>query len=338
MDGDAMLDLVDGLVHGAVRDSEAAAMFQCAHYKRKCRLVAPCCNRLYNCRFCHDEQENHVLDREGIKQVECMECHKCQEVRETCSSCGIRFGEYFCLQCKLYDDEDKQQFHCPGCRVCRVGGEANRFHCDRCDMCLPNKFLDAHNCVENASKVNCPVCLEDVHTSRIPSQIPPCHHLLHMSCFKEMVANDHYACPTCGRSMIDMAEVWKEMDEEIEETQMPVEYKDLYASIQCKDCFHCGVAAFHVVGMKCGGCGGYNTTRDKGPLVREDGPGPAAVALVRAAAVSTPTPTARVGRTRRPSRAREARWRASAATRAAMGQLSNASGGDADTNEIVDTA
>ena len=28
--------------------------------------------------------------------------------------------QYFCYECKLYDDEDKQQFHCDGCGICRV--------------------------------------------------------------------------------------------------------------------------------------------------------------------------------------------------------------------------
>jgi hypothetical protein len=30
------------------------------------------------------------------------------------------FPQYFCYECKLYDDEDKQQFHCSGCGICRV--------------------------------------------------------------------------------------------------------------------------------------------------------------------------------------------------------------------------
>jgi RING finger/CHY zinc finger protein 1 len=250
-------------------------LFSCPHYKRKCRLLAPCCDRIYHCRFCHDEAEDHLLDRETVRQVQCLGCRLRQPVGENCAHCGLRFGEYSCLDCRLFDDEDKEQYHCPDCRVCRVGGRGNGFHCHGCDMCLPAKFRGAHSCVENASRVNCPVCQEDLHTSRQPSHIPPCHHLIHIDCFHQMVDNDLYACPTCGKAMMDMANVWKDMDKEILDTPMPEEYRDLYAGMQCKDCGHCGTSAFHLVGLKCGGCGGYNTARDKGPL--HGPPGPAAL-------------------------------------------------------------
>lgn len=34
-------------------------------------------------------------------------------------------------------------------------------------------------CIEKSSHSNCPVCLEDLHTSRIAAHIPPCGHLIH---------------------------------------------------------------------------------------------------------------------------------------------------------------
>jgi len=243
--------------------------YRCKHYKRKCKFVTPCCDGLYRCRFCHDEEQDHTLRRDDVTQVECSRCNHRQEVRETCRKCGLKFGEYFCYECKLYDDEDKQQFHCTGCGICRVGGRENYFHCDRCDMCLPNHLENKHKCVEKVSRSNCPVCMEDIHTSRIPSQIPPCNHLIHKTCFEEMLSSGHYACPVCGVSMMDMTDVWKLYDKEIQETPMPSEYEDMYAAIQCKDCSNSSLAKFHVLGMKCGACGGYNTVRDKGPLVRK---------------------------------------------------------------------
>ena len=53
-------------------------------------------------------------------QIECSVCGLRQPVQQNCSSCGTLFGKYFCFDCKLYDDEDKQQFHCDGCGICRV--------------------------------------------------------------------------------------------------------------------------------------------------------------------------------------------------------------------------
>jgi len=244
--------------------------YRCPHYKRKCQFVTPCCDGLYRCRFCHDEEENHTLRRDDVSLVECSHCGVRQGVRENCQNCHLKFGQYFCFDCKLYDDEDKQQFHCSGCGICRVGGRDNYFHCHRCDMCLPNHLKDNHKCVEKVSRSNCPVCQEDIHTSRIPSQIPPCNHLIHKTCFDEMLTNGHYACPVCGVSMMDMADVWKIYDREISETPMPSEYIGLHAAIQCRDCFKPGHALFHILGMKCEDCGSYNTVREKGPLMRRD--------------------------------------------------------------------
>jgi len=88
-----------------------------------------------------------------------------------------------------------------------------------------------------------------------------------------MVSNGHYACPLCGVSMMNMTDVWKIYDKEISETPMPEEYQDLYANIQCRDCLKTSLTIFHILGLKCGECGGFNTVRDKGPLVRQ-GPSP----------------------------------------------------------------
>jgi len=264
---------LDGV--GEIEDQvgDETSEYQCQHYRRKCKFVTPCCNGLYRCRFCHDEEQNHTLRRDDVSLVECSQCGTRQEVRDSCSTCGLKFGQYFCFDCKLYDDEDKQQFHCTGCGICRVGGRENYFHCHRCDMCLPNHLQDNHKCVEKVSRSNCPVCQEDIHTSRIPSQIPPCNHLIHKTCFDDMLTNGHYACPVCGVSMMDMTDVWKIYDREIEETPMPEEYQQLCAAIQCRDCSKPGLAAFHILGMKCpdANCGSYNTVRDKGPLVRRGG-------------------------------------------------------------------
>lgn len=45
--------------------------------------------------------------------------------------------QYTCLVCNLFDDEDRNQYHCEGCGICRVGGRGRFFHCKVCNMCLP---------------------------------------------------------------------------------------------------------------------------------------------------------------------------------------------------------
>jgi len=68
--------------------------------------------------------------------------------------------------------------------------------------------------------------------------------------------------------MIPMTEIWKIYDKEIEDTPMPDDYVELFANIQCRDCLKLSLSTFHILGIKCGECGSYNTVREKGGLVR----------------------------------------------------------------------
>ena len=54
------------------------------------------------------------------------------------------FFQYFCLECKLFDDENKEQYHCNGCGICRIGDQSKFFHCDGCNMCLPINLKGNH--------------------------------------------------------------------------------------------------------------------------------------------------------------------------------------------------
>ncbi|OEL15842.1 E3 ubiquitin-protein ligase MIEL1 [Dichanthelium oligosanthes] len=55
----------------------------CEHYRRRCKIVAPCCKQVFPCRHCHNEAM----------------------VSQVCVSCGVNMGEYFCDTCKFYDDD-----------------------------------------------------------------------------------------------------------------------------------------------------------------------------------------------------------------------------------------
>ncbi|KAG5892469.1 hypothetical protein JTB14_017433 [Gonioctena quinquepunctata] len=249
---------------------ESIKQIGCVHYKRKSKFVTPCCNKTYICRFCHDESEDHVINRKEVTELICAVCETRQGVNANCQKCGVLFGKYSCLECNLFDDEDKKQFHCKGCGICRIGGADRFFHCQKCNMCLPIQLKNGHKCVENVSKANCPVCLEDIHTSRIPCHIPPCGHLLHRTCFEELLKAGLYACPVCQTSLMNMEQLWKYWDVEVENTPMPEEYQNHYVQILCKDCHKEGTVKFHVVGFKCTHCGSYNTCRVKGPVTVRD--------------------------------------------------------------------
>ncbi|CAI0626929.1 unnamed protein product [Linum tenue] len=62
--------------------------YGCEHYRRRCKIRAPCCNEIFSCRHCHNEAasmlknpcDHHELDRYDVKQVVCEVCDTEQPV------------------------------------------------------------------------------------------------------------------------------------------------------------------------------------------------------------------------------------------------------------------
>ncbi|KAJ4919889.1 hypothetical protein JOQ06_018508 [Pogonophryne albipinna] len=80
-----------------------------------------------------------------------------------------------------------------------------------------------------------------------------------------------YRCPLCMHSACSMEYHWKQIDKEISLSPMPTEYQGATVKILCNDCqTHCTVP-FHVLGMKCTGCGSYNTAQDGGLIQQQQG-------------------------------------------------------------------
>jgi RING finger/CHY zinc finger protein 1 len=243
----------------------------CTHYKRKAQLLAPCCNQFFPCRFCHDEAQTdpkkaHTLDRHSVVTIKCMLCNTEQEKAQICISCKEMLGAYWCSICVLLDDEDKGQFHCGSCGICRIGGSANYSHCDRCGICMKTAVLGAHTCVANASRVNCSICLEDLHTSRVPISFLPCGHSLHQPCMQSFLTSGANACPLCKRCAMSLEQqqiMNLMLDSEIDAAPMPEEYRDKRVRIRCYECRAESDAPFHIFGLKCQGpeCGSYNTVK-----------------------------------------------------------------------------
>lgn len=168
----------------------------CSHYVRKCALVTPCCNKIYRCRLCHNVMEgNHELDRKIVERIKCLQCGRIQSVAPKCSSCSITFGLYYCETCRLFDDNNKGQFHCVQCGLCRVGGRENYKHCNPCGICF--KIGSTHKCIEQCSSSDCPICLEDLH-SHGECQKLNCGHLMHVTCLRQLCQNFKHICPLCA--------------------------------------------------------------------------------------------------------------------------------------------
>jgi hypothetical protein len=53
----------------------------CVHYERNCNIVAPCCNRVFGCRICHDEFSptgHPPMNRFMVQEVVCKNCNSRQ--------------------------------------------------------------------------------------------------------------------------------------------------------------------------------------------------------------------------------------------------------------------
>jgi uncharacterized CHY-type Zn-finger protein len=237
---------------------------KCSHYSRKCLLKAKCCGKYFPCRKCHDEVEDHKIDRFATEFVACKVCRaEDVPVGERCTNCGVKFAEYYCRVCQFFDDDTAKNgvYHCDRCGICRVGrglGIDNR-HCDGCNACVPIEVADSHPCTTDALKGNCPVCAECMATSTEQVIYMRCGHAMHGACFSQYTEQS-YTCPVCWKSLTDMTQWYRALDAKIaSEPELPPQFARRRKLIQCNDCAVKSVAKFHFQFFKCGGCAGYNT-------------------------------------------------------------------------------
>eukprot|EP00249_Psilotum_nudum_P010987 c22894_g1_i1 orf=915-1868(+) len=246
----------------------------CVHYRRRCRIKAPCCDSVFDCRHCHNEAKNvveedplkrHDLPRHKVEKVICSLCGCEQKVQQVCENCGVKMGEYFCATCKFYDDDiSKKQFHCDACGICRVGGRDNFFHCQTCGCCYSIELQKGHPCVEKSMHHNCPVCFEYLFDSLKDIAVLRCGHTMHLSCLEDMNLHSKYTCPMCSKSVRDMSKIWEQLDSEVAATPMPVPYQNKMVWILCNDCGANSEVPFHIVAQKCLRCNSYNTRQTRG--------------------------------------------------------------------------
>uniref|UniRef100_A0A0D9Z212 CHY-type domain-containing protein n=1 Tax=Oryza glumipatula TaxID=40148 RepID=A0A0D9Z212_9ORYZ len=172
-------------VRGKLREMEmdlAVEQYGCVHYRRKCKIRAPCCGEIFDCRHCHNEakdslevsiSDRHEIPRHEIKLVICSLCNKEQDVQQDCSNCGA----------------------CLGC-------------------CYSYVLKDSHHCVERAMHHNCPVCFEYLFDSTKDISALHCGHTIHLECLYEMRSHQQFSCPVCLRSACDMSHAWQKLDQE----------------------------------------------------------------------------------------------------------------------------
>ncbi|XP_003606334.3 E3 ubiquitin-protein ligase RZFP34 [Medicago truncatula] len=250
-------------------NTHSSSNFGCTHYRRRCKIIAPCCNEVFDCRHCHNEAKNsdeikpdcrHDIPRHEVKKIICTLCDTEQDVQQNCINCGVCLGKYFCGTCKFFDDDiSKQQYHCDECGICRTGGSDNFFHCKKCGCCYSVEIKEGHNCVERAMHHNCPICFEYLFDTLREISVLTCGHTIHFECVKEMEKHHRYSCPVCSKSICDMSSVWKNLDEMLSSTPMSESYKNKKVWILCNDCGVNSHVQFHIVAHKCLSCNSYNT-------------------------------------------------------------------------------
>lgn len=233
-------------------------LVKCEHYKRNSQIQCIDCKKFYGCRFCHDENEGHDIDKFKINHMKCKICLKEQPISNICIECDSKMAHYYCDICHLFDDDQTKIInHCDKCGICRIGDNK---HCDKCNMCFSKEGFDSHKCID-ASKYNddCVICLESLKNSRNHTTIIKCGHLIHMECLNDFIRSNQYQCPLCKKSIVDMSHNWEIIENYVNSCEMPEEYKNKMVNVFCNDCEKKSLTNYHFTYNQCQECNSWNT-------------------------------------------------------------------------------
>ncbi|KNC74650.1 hypothetical protein SARC_12810 [Sphaeroforma arctica JP610] len=236
----------------------------CKHYARACKIQAPCCKEWYTCRLCHDESNDHKMNRHEVTNMYCMYCNREQEAAKSCkfADCGMVLANYHCGTCNLWDDDaTKKIYHCDDCGLCRIGEGLGKdfFHCNKCNVCMAVSLKGKHKCIERNLESDCPICSEFMFTSTSTIIFMRCGHCIHHACYEKHVTQS-YQCPICLKSLGNMKSYFDKIEEIMVSNPMPVEYQDSKSNILCNDCEMKSTTKYHFMHHKCSECASYNTT------------------------------------------------------------------------------
>uniref|UniRef100_A0A8B9PIJ5 Ring finger and CHY zinc finger domain containing 1 n=1 Tax=Apteryx owenii TaxID=8824 RepID=A0A8B9PIJ5_APTOW len=227
-------------------------------------LQAPCCGKLYACRLCHDGAEGHRLDRFRVAEVQCARCRRLQKVGTAGAAAAAR-GPPFRGWGRRRRVPNGRLLSLPLPSPRRAGaaaaGAAELRGLPQPLRGILLRHLPSFRPRQEAVPLRRVRHLQDIHTSRVGAHVLPCGHLLHRTCYEDML-KEGYRCPLCMHSALDMTRYWRQLDDEVAQTPMPTEYQNMMVEILCNDCNARSTVQFHLLGMKCTNCESYNTAQD----------------------------------------------------------------------------
>jgi len=241
----------------------------CKHYKNNLKIYTQCCDKYYDCPKCHNKNESHVLDIKNINIVKCLSCNTDNNLlnnSNNCINCNMNFGNYKCLECKIWCNKNKSAYHCYKCKSCKIGDINNSYHCDKCNLCLSVSTKYIHKCINLNIEINniCPICLDDINNCKDIILLLKCHHSIHKKCYDELIKHTSSSkipsCTLCKKSIINPLKYENKFDFMIKKDPMSNYYKNWKSNILCNDCNIKDDVKYHSHYHKCISCSSYNTS------------------------------------------------------------------------------
>lgn len=170
----------------------------CNHSNIKHNIYLKCCNKYYNCYYCHNQENDHIIKKKDIIKIKCNDCNEEQELSNKCKKCNIQFTKYYCLICKFWSNKDIT--HCNKCKICYIKSENKLIHCDGCNKCYNENIYNNHTCNLNKNNDECQICFEDFKKSDNKYYFLKCEHKIHVTCYEKYYnyCNNNNKNFTCG--------------------------------------------------------------------------------------------------------------------------------------------
>ena len=161
--------------------------------------------------------------------------------------------------------ESDDPYHCDDCGFCRLGGRSKFKHCHDCGMCIDITEIEDHGCKSQKYMSNCPICQEDLFSSRSPIHEMPCGHAIHWHCFQNLIKYDS-RCPVCKKTVDShehMAATWNSLALGVAMQPVPPAFAKV-VSIKCIDCERKeSNRSWHFLGVQCNFCTSFNTAVER---------------------------------------------------------------------------